>query len=857
MKNTFLYILFAFLFFFSTLHGQDLKKGKAGNMGIPAPEGSTFGSGPNPSNTDVKDSIVGPKTYTISEIVISGNSLYTRDQIIALTGLGLGEEITLPSIKTEEAIKKLVKKDLFSEIELFATPIGNQVSLRYNLSDFLTVNEFSVIGDVNKSFGDDLIKDNNLEKGMQITPRLKEKITQYAKGKLTEKGFAQSSVEFKETPASSLEGFSNLEVIVKKGVRTRIEKINFKGNEFLSEAKLRKALKNTKTPLQNPIKKSKFDPKLFEQDIVSLRDLYHSKGYRDVQITQKEAKLGPKGYVVDIAVEEGPLYTIGDISFVGNAQFNTEDLEKIIGYKKGDPYDAIGFKNKIMGSQNDDDLTTLYLDTGFLFSNITFVEKQVKDHTVDLQVRINEGKQAVLNKITFEGNNVTHDHVIARSLRTRPGDLFSKSLIKRTVFDLAGMGFFENEQIEPQVIPNQQEGTVDINWKLVEKGSSKIEFQGGYGGGGGVGSTAFRDNITGTIGVTLNNFSLSNFLKGNPFEISPLGDGQTLSVRGQIGTGFQTFSFGFVEPWLGGKRPASLSINASYSNFNISDGRLNIYSGTVGLRNRLNWPDDYFSLSQSLNYKLYDYQNYQISAGGINLEPTGTTHNLNYKVALSRYSRGPDPIFPTSGSDFEVSLKVTPPYSLLGLKEEVAENTVLEYFKIGARNYWYKELPGKFVLKAGGEAGFMGKYDQSQDFSAFERFFLGGVGLTGGRFDGREIIPLRGYPEATTPGGSASDVTPLGGGIIYNKLAMELRYPISNGQYKIYALGFFDAANTWGDLGSFNPLDLKKSAGVGVRLFLPQLGLIGADYGYGFDPISSFSDKPSGWQFHFVFGQEI
>ena len=566
-----------------------------------------------------------------------------------------------------------------------------------------------------------------------------------------------------------------------------------------------------------------------------------------------------KFFDIKVKLEEGKKYYIGNIEFYGNTVFSTETLQRLLGYKKGDIYDAVGFNKKVGedgGKDDDSDLKSLYMNSGYLFSNITPIEKSVEGDSINLEIRITEGERATWNKVTWSGNTTTHDHVILRALRTRPGKLFSKSDIKRTYFDLAGMQFFDPQKIGQEIKPNPQDNTVDIHWTLVEKGSSQIQLQAGYGG----------NTFIGTLGLTFNNFSLRKFLKFN--KLIPQGDGQTLSLQAQAGQYFQTYSASFVEPWLFGKRPTALSVSFSHSRVKYSDYygtpmKLNILSASVGLNKLLEWPDNYFSLYTGLSYQRYSFNNYTFYFGEETLTH-GTANNFAFNVSLSRNSAGYDPIFPTTGSNIELSAKFTPPYSSFGNKDYSTMSTAdkyrwMEYYKIKFKADAYNEILGKLVLRSSAEMGFLHGYNKQLGAPPFERFYMGGTGLYSGRYDGRELIPLRGYDDPSTSGGTSTDVTPTGGGILYNRFALELRYPISMNQTaKIYGLAFAEGGNTWKGFNTYNPFKLQRSVGVGVRIYMGAFGLIGFDFAYGIDKLPySTSNSPSGWQPHFLMNQSL
>ena len=530
-----------------------------------------------------------------------------------------------------------------------------------------------------------------------------------------------------------------------------------------------------------------------------------------------------------------------------------------MGYKKGDVYDAVGFNKKVGedgGKEDDSDLKSLYMNSGYLFSTVTPIEKSVVGDSINLEIRIREGERATWNKVTWSGNTTTHDHVILRALRTRPGKLFSRTDIKRTYFDLAGMQFFDPQQLGQDIKPNPQDNTVDIHWTLVEKGSSQIQLQAGYGG----------NTFIGTLGLTFNNFSLRKFLSFK--KLIPQGDGQTLSLQAQAGQYFKNFSISFVEPWLFGKRPTALSLSVNNSIVKYHDAygdpmRLNIFSASVGLNRLLNWPDNYFSLYTGLSYQRYDFSNYPFYFGTETLYK-GRSNNFAFNVSLSRNSAGYDPIFPTTGSNVEISAKFTPPYSAFSNKDYSSMNASekynwMEYFKVKLKADAYNEIVGKLVLRSSMEMGFLNGYNKKLGAPPFERFYMGGTGLYGGRYDGRELIPLRGYEDASTEGGGAADITPRGGATLYNRFSVELRYPISMSQTaKIYGLAFAEGGNSWNGFGSYNPFKLKRSVGLGVRVYMGAFGLIGFDFAYGIDKLPySTSNSPSGWQTHFLMNQSL
>ena len=802
--------------------------------------------------------------YTLQGIVVDGVKKYTPEQILKFTGLYKGEAVEIPGQRISNAIKKLWDTNSFSKVEVYVESInGEQVVLRFALQDLKELKDVKFTGKgIKKSQNEKLIKENDLKPGTKITENLVSTLQNKIPQQYIKKGFADAKINIQEKASGEDPNLVDWTIEVDKGKKVKIDSINFEGNENVSSKKLRKkGFKNTKQKrfIAGILKPSKLIKEKYEEDKHNLISYYNSLGYRDAKIISDTITRSDKGFDIKVKLEEGKKYYIGNIEFYGNTVFSTEVLQRLLGYKKGDIYDAVGFNKKVGedgGKDDDSDLKSLYMNSGYLFSNITPIEKSVEGDSINLEIRITEGERATWNKVTWSGNTTTHDHVILRALRTRPGKLFSKSDIKRTYFDLAGMQFFDPQKIGQEIKPNPQDNTVDIHWTLEEKGSSQIQLQAGYGG----------NTFIGTLGLTFNNFSLRKFLKFN--KLIPQGDGQTLSLQAQAGQYFQTYSASFVEPWLFGKRPTALSVSFSHSRVKYSDYygnpmKLNIMSASLGLNKLLEWPDNYFSLYTGLSYQRYSFNNYTFYFGEETLTH-GTANNFAFNVSLSRNSAGYDPIFPTTGSNIELSAKFTPPYSAFNNKDYSTMATAdkyrwMEYYKIKFKADAYNEVIGKLVLRTSAEMGFLHGYNKQLGAPPFERFYMGGTGLYSGRYDGRELIPLRGYDDPSTSGGTSTDVTPTGGGILYNRFALELRYPISMSQTaKIYGLAFAEGGNTWKGFNSYNPFKLQRSVGVGVRIYMGAFGLIGFDFAYGIDKLPySTSNTPSGWQTHFLMNQSL
>ena len=805
-------------------------------------------------------------TYTLKDIVVDGVKKYTPAQILRFTGLSKGETVDIPGQKISNAVKKLWDTQSFSEVEVYVQSIeGETIILKFYLQDLKDLGEVKFTGKgIGKSKNEKMAKDNNLKPGTKITQNLISSLKTNIPKDFIKKGYADAKITIQDKVNAGDPNLVDWTINVDKGKRIKIDHIEFEGNTAVSDRKLRKkAFKETKQKrfgIGGILKSSKFIEEKYQEDKQNLISYYNSLGYRDAKVLSDSVWRNKRNnYEINVKLNEGKQYYIGDITFTGNTVYSTDYLQRLLGYKKGDIYDAVGFNKKVGedgGKEDDSDIKSVYMNNGYLFSNVMPVEKSVNGDKINLEIRINEGEKATWNRVTWEGNTTTHDHVILRALRTKPGNLFAKSDIKRTYFDLAGMQFFDPQQVGQDIQPNQQDNTVDINWKLVEKGSSQVQLQAGYGG----------NSFIGTLGLTFNNFSLKNFLKFKDFKPVPQGDGQTLSLQAQAGQYFQNYSIGFTEPWLFGTRPTALSVSLNNSRVKYSDvygssQKLNIFSASVGLNRLLKWPDDYFSLYTGIQFQKYDFKNYPFDFGGTT-EYYGTANNFSINLGLSRNSAGIDPIFPTVGSNLDLSVKFTPPYSLFSNKDYSTLSPTekykwMEFYKVKFKADVYNEIAGKLVLRSSAEMGFMDGYNKELGAPPFERFYVGGTGLFGGRFDGRELIPLRGYENASTYGGTSEDITPTGGGTIYNRFTLELRYPISlNQTAKIYALTFAEGGNVWNSWGSYNPFQLKRSVGVGVRVYMGAFGLIGFDFAYGFDKTVSGTD-PSGWKTHFLMNQSL
>ena len=813
--------------------------------------------------------------YTLGGITVSGNTSFNSQTIISYSGLREGKEITIPGETISNAIKKLWDVNLFSSIDIFLVKTeGNVAYLEIELVDVPQLNEITING-VKDSKKEALINDNKLKKGAKVTENLITTTRNYLTSKYQKDGYYNTSVIVNTTDVvdSIQKNRVNMTVDIDKGEKVKIKEIRFNGNEKLADKSLRKVMKNTKQKkLIRVLKRSKYIKSDYKEDLVSLIDKYKENGYRDARVVSDSVIVNDdKTISLAINLEEGEQYKFGKITFVGNSVYTDAQLASVLKIKEGSTYNGVELRKRIADDSRPDaiDLTNTYQNSGYLFSTINPVEVSADGNVIDMEIRISEGKPAYFNSVTVTGNDKTNDHVIYRELRTKPGQLYSKQNVVRTMRELGQLGYFDAQQLVPNMKNfNTVDGTVDIEYQVVESGSSQIELQGGYGGTG----------FIGTLGLSFNNFSIKDIFKKDAYKPVPTGDGQSLALRLQASRFYQTYSFSFSEPWLGGKRPLQLSTSISHTKqflYDASTGdadkdkRFNITGISVGLSKRLTAPDDYFHLSQAVSFQHYDLKNYNT---GLFTFGDGYSNNLAYTIGLSRNNTTSDPIFPMGGSKFSVTAKFSLPYSLFNgvdyaaLKDERdGLNTTtdsdriseidqerydwLEFYKVKFAGEWYTRIVGKLVVKSSLEFGFLGAYNQDRGVIPFERFFVGGDGLANYSLDGREVVQLRGYPNQ---GLSTQD-----GGTIYNKFSMELRYPIVlEGSAKIYALGFLEAGASYENFRDYNPFDIKRAAGLGIRIFMPAFGLLGIDLGHGFDALPGETVK-NGWETHFIIGQQF
>ena len=810
--------------------------------------------------------------YILDEIKVTGLKNFNEQTVITYTGLKQGQKIRIPGEEISSIISKLWKLDLFSDINFYLTDIrDNNASIQIDIIELPTLSDFKITG-LKKSKIETIISDTEIKKGQKITENFIKTTKNYIVNKYKKDGFLNAKVAINVVPDTSDVNLSKMLIKIDLGDRVKIDNINFTGNNIAKSSKLKKKMKNTKTKFFGRFwKKSKFINEDYKDDLNSILEFYKEKGYRDARIIVDSVITNKNRISINIDLEEGNKYYFGDINFLGNTVYTDNQLLRVLGLSKGDTYNGVLLKKRIADNSKPDgeDLTNLYQNNGYLFSNINPVEVSVENDTINFEVRIVEGKPAYFNKISVVGNTRTKDHVIYRELRTKPGNLYSKDQVVRTVRELGQIGYFDPEQISPDfknVDPNA--GTVDIEYGLVEKGASQVELQGGYGGGG----------FIGTLGLSFNNFSLKGLKDKSQYKPLPMGDGQSLSLRLQANRFYNTSSFSFSEPWLGGRQPVSFSTSISRTKqyrFNYLTGRANkdqffeISGAQIGLAKKLRVPDDYFILSQSIGYQYYNLNNYYT---GLFTFGDGKSNNIFYQINLTRDNTYVNPIFPLGGSQFSISAKLSLPYSLFndidyGDLENQAEYQNedgspdqakidqekfkwLEFYKIKFKGSWYTRIIDKLVLKTHAEFGFLGAYNNDRGVIPFDRFYLGGDGMSQYAMDGRETVALRGYTNQA--------LSDRDGSTIYNKFSLELRYPITlKPAASIFALTFLESGNGYNNFRDFNPFNSKRSAGLGVRIFMPAFGLLGIDFGYGFDsPYDGVLDS-HGWETHFVLGQNF
>ena len=816
-----------------------------------------------------------PKEYFLAGVTITGTKFLDKNTLISISGLGVGEKITIPSEKISMAIKNLWEQGLFSDVSVEISKIEDQnVFLNINLDEHTKLSKFKFKGEIKKHDISELKDLLKLMRGKVLTDNLINNSIYKIKQYFTDKGYNNVQVNYDIESDNTTLNASILTFGINKGEKVKIKEIIINGRKLrknskktfynryvvrnfgeetyaLTDNQISRAMKDTKIKKWwRFFKVSKFNEENLDTDLQTIVDKYNERGYRDARILKDTNYLNEDNTLtIEVWIYEGEPYKFRNVSFVGNTKYTNEELQKILSIESGDIFDKSILDSRIYGNQNGTDISSLYLDDGYLFFNANPIETATKDNEIDLEIRIYEGQQARINKIRVNGNTKTNDHVIMREIRTKPGDLFKRSDIIRTQRELATLDYFNPETLgNIDIQPDPIRNTVDITYNVEEKSSDKIQLQGGWGAG----------RVIGTLMFEFKNFSTRNFFKPRYWDPLPSGDGQRLIVSASSnGVYYQNYRLSFIEPWLGGKKPTSLSVSLYrnvFSNGQSGDNResTQISGLNIGLGKRLQVPDDFFIFRNSIGFQQYKLDNSQSFFSFTD----GTSNDFSYSITLERESV--DQItYPRRGSFFSLNLKVTPPYSIFDNVDDYSNMSeqerykYMEYYKWNFKSKWYSAITDKLILATRAEMGYLGMYNKEIGAAPFGRFYLGGDGMSGMgyQFDGRELISLRGY--------SNNSVSPQTGGTIFNRYTAELRYAISlNPSSTVYALGFLEAGNAWDNFDYFNPFSVKRSFGIGVRITIPMMGLMGLDYGWGLDEIPGNPDANIG-QFHFSIGQNF
>ena len=793
---------------------------------------------------DIDFSYSQPKEYELGPIRVIGADNFDHQAIKLIAGLRQGQKIILPSNDISNAIKNLWNEEIFSNVAIYVTKeIAGVVYLTIAVEARMKLSKFSFKG-IGKRDADKLREEIKLFTGKTITENLVFQTKTKIRGYFREKGFFKAAVDISRVKDTLINSSEMFIIKIDKGNKIGIKEIVISGNSEIPTWKLKMAMKDTKQKgILRIIKRSKYTESSYEKDKISLLAKFNKVGLRDASISFDTVyQLNSKNLMIEINITEGEKYYFGDIEWLGNTKYRSSFLDTVLGIKKGDLYNRNLFEQRLNGSGDGRDINSLYMDQGYLFFQVMPVEINVNQNMINYQIRIIEGKEARNGTITIKGNTKTNDFVILREIRTKPGDLFNKGDIMRTQRELAQLGYFNEQAFQVNPLPNPSKGTVDIEYVVEEKNSDQIELSGGYGGAGPTSS----GRIIGTLGLTFNNFSTRNFFKKNAWSPLPGGDGQRLSLRAQSnGRFYQSYTFSFIEPWLGGKKPNSLSFSINHTALS-SNGKLRSEDGYAGLSisgvglgigKRNKWPDDYFSTYIELGYKYYDVVNdtrFPVFSKGI-----ANDISLQYTIQRSSVSA---PTYPQSGSNFTFLSKATLPYSSLTSKDysllsPQERYKYLEYYRLKFTAEWFLPLSKdkKLILMSRFGMGYLGAYNKAKGVSPFERYSMGGSGLSGvNQIGGRSILALRGYEDQS--------ISSAGADPIATKYTIELRYPISlNPQATFFALAFLEGGNTFPTFDKFNPFNVKRTAGIGIRVFLPMFGMLGLDYGLGFDKLNSWS----------------
>lgn len=859
-----------------------------------------------PAELPVISYSLSPRKYKIADIKVRGvEKTYEDYVLIGFSGLSVGDEITVPGDEITGAVKAFWKHGLFSDVKILATKIeGDQIWLEIQLKQRPRISEVNYHG-IKKGEREDLESKLGMKKGFQITPNVIDRAKILIKKFFDGKGFKNVDVDIQQKDDLAHEGEVILDIFIDKNEKTKIHRIYFDGNKALSAHALKKAMKKTnekfsfyndwKSSILEMFSTKKFTTEEYENDKKNIISKYNEHGYRDaVLLMDSVVNFNEKKVDIFLKVDEGQQYFLKDIRFVGNTKYSTDYLSAVLGMKPGEVYNQKKLDERL--TSDDDAVSNVYFNDGYLFFNADPVETDVQNDSIALEIRITEGPQATINRVIINGNDRLYEDIIRRELRTKPGQLFSREDLMRSIREIAQMGHFDPENMNPRPIPNAENGTVDIEYNLVSKANDQVEFSAGWG----------QTGVIGKLSLKFTNFSMKNFLNPKTYKgIIPQGEGQTLTLSGQTnGRYYQAYSISFMDPWFGGKRPNTLSVSAyfskqtdissnfyrnnssyyynpysyyggyggyggygyggygnyygNYNNYELAldpDKSMMVFGLSAGYGKRLSWPDDYFQFMATLSYQIYKMHDWNYF-----LIENGTSHNVNLEFLLQRSSID-NPLYTRRGSQFALSLALTPPYSLFDNKDYAAMDQydeqkykLIEYYKWKFKAKVFTPLAPMTVkrtpvLMARAEFGFLGAYNKNKR-SPFETFYVGGDGMSGySSTYATETIGLRGYENGSLSYNANA----------YSRLSMELRYPfILEPSSTIYGLAFVEAGNAWEDMKDYNPFNLKRSAGIGVRIFLPMIGLMGIDWAYGFDVPNIHTDgKRSGSNFHFIIGQEF
>ncbi len=824
------------------------------------------------------------KKYVLGGVSVEGNTYFSSEQIIQQTGLVKGMEITVPGEDISNIVNRLWAQRYFEDVAISLDSLssaGDSAWLKISIMERPRVSRWTFSG-VKSSERKDLQERLRLRPGREFSDYVSKTAVDNIKKYYKEKGFMLVDVDVQVEKDSVIRSAIRVNFAVDKGEKVRIKTINFIGNDDVSDFKIAKTMKKTKSnKLYNFFSSKKFNEKEYESDKRSSLQAFNEAGFRDARLVKDSLYyVEPNRLGIDLTYDQGHRYYFRNITWTGNSVYSSDQLNQLLQIQKGDVYDLVTMNKRLFGGgkQSDYDISKLYRDNGYLFFNLSPVEMNIENDSVDVEMRISEGKPATLNNIIINGNDLTNERVVRRQVFTRPGYLFSQTDFERSIREIASLGQFDPEAISnPEtgwsLVTNEANNTVDIVYNVTERPSSQLELSGGWGG----------NTFVATVGVSFNNFSSRRMFEKSAWRPVPLGDAQNLALRFQTnGTYYTALTASFVEPWLFGKKPTSFSMSAYYTRQTNSwlelgilsnDRVFEVYGAAIGLGNRLKWPDNYFVLYNSLSWQTYRLKNWYNDYFMFN---DGTSHNLSYTINLSRNSSDQQ-IYPRSGSEFSLSLQLTPPYSLFRKHgydrqgnpvkvsnwREVNYDTWtsqqrykwIEYHKWKFSGAVYSKLIDNLVLMTRAQFGYLGYYNRNWGYSPFEGFLVGGDGMSGYNSYGSDVIALRGYENYSLTPMQLTPYSPNGAyaGYVYDKFTVELRYPlILQPQSTIFALLFLEGGNCWSEIRNFNPFQIKRSAGVGVRVFLPMIGLLGIDWGYGFD------DKDSGGsQFHFIIGQQF